>query len=449
MIRQIRLKRQLAAILLTLGALLVGGYSLLAAHYFKLGMDSTMVGAMEQAVHQHIRQRAKGTAEPDLGAFTVTSTWQQQPRQIRSLLPQPPQQETRLVTSRETKPNGRRGRLVFAMRFPTAEGTLFVSHTLTRQQMSSLVHRTIRDNLTSLLLISLSTAVALALAIWLLLRQLSKPVARLGRWARDLESANLQDPLPDFRYPELNELASLVRDSLSSQQDSLEREHRFLRHSSHELRTPISVMRSGIELIRSLPPEQAPAARSVLASIIDRLDRASLNMKHLTETLLWLSRDEPIDLPTRPIALDQLVQNIVEEHRYLLRDKDVALSVTTSPATLEQSEVALRMVLGNLIRNAFQHTWAGDVTLRQQGKTIFIDNLQRADGLENGSGDSQDADHDAPAGHPDTVDDLGFGLGLELTAQLTERLGWHYHNQPVPGGHYVQLTLVDAAEPHG
>lgn len=58
MIRQIRLKRQLAAILLTLGALLVGGYSLLAAHYFKLGMDSTMVGAMEQAVHQHIRQRA-------------------------------------------------------------------------------------------------------------------------------------------------------------------------------------------------------------------------------------------------------------------------------------------------------------------------------------------------------------------------------------------------------
>ena len=272
-------------------------------------------------------------------------------------------------------------------------------------------------------------------------------MARLGQWARDLESANLQDPLPDFRYPELNELASLVRASLSSQKDSLEREHRFLRHSSHELRTPISVMRSGIELIRSLPPEQAPAARSMLASIIDRLDRASLNMKHLTETLLWLSRDEPIDLPTRPIALDQLVQDAVEEHRYLLRDKDVSLSVTTSPTTLEQSEVALRMVLGNLIRNAFQHTWAGDVTLRQQGNTVFIDNLQHADRQDDDSNDRHEPGSDSPAAPADTGDDLGFGLGLELTAQLTERLGWHYHNQPVAGGRRVSLSLIDASEP--
>ncbi|WP_165857756.1 sensor histidine kinase [Marinobacter sp. JSM 1782161] len=424
MIRQIRLKWQLAAIFLGLGALLVGGYSLLAAHYFMLGMDSTMVGALERAVERYEDQRAGGTVQPDVGPFTVTSSWQEQPEAVRRALPQPPHGPATLAKQHTEGQDGHRGRLYFAMRFQSDGGDLFISHAISRKQVSDLVEDTIHNNLNALLIISIGSALALAAVIWLVMRRVAKPVARLGEWAHGLETGNLRDPLPDFRYPELNELAGLVRSSLSSLENSLEREHRFLRHTSHELRTPISVIRNNVELIRSLPPEQAAAADSILASIIDRVDRASLTMKHLTETLLWLSREEPDNLPTRSVALDHLIQELVSEHRYLLRDKDVTLDVQTDPATVALPDVAARVVIGNLIRNAFQHTWAGEVSIRQHGHTVHIDNHQASDEEAN--------------------DDLGFGLGLQLTAQLTERLGWTYRNDPAPGGHRVILEVTDA-----
>lgn len=424
MIRKIRLKWQLGAIFLAFGACLVVGYSLLAAHYFMLGMDSTMVGALERAAQDYEMQQANGVTDPDVGAFTITPTWQAQPNEVRQLLPEPQTAGGTLLKGRVEEVDGRPGQLYFAMRFSADNGDLFVSHTISRKQMSELVTRIIRDNLNTLLIISIGSAIALAAAIWLVMRQVAKPVTRLGQWAKDLETGNLDAPLPDFRYPELNELARLVRSSLSSLEDGLEREHRFLRHTSHELRTPISVIRSNVELIRSLPPEQAPEADSIMASIIDRVDRASLTMKHLTETLLWLSREETANLPTRQILLDQLVQDLVSEHRYLLKSKEVALTVDTSPATVELADIAARVVIGNLIRNAFQHTWAGDVSIRQSGHTVIINNKQA-----NGEG----------------ADDLGFGLGLQLTAQLTERMGWTYHNEPVPGGRSVSLQFNNAA----
>lgn len=424
MVRNIRLKWQLAAIFLALGVLLVGGYSRLSAHYFMLGMDSTMVGAMERAVERYEGRQARGEVRPDVGPFTVTLSWREQPEAVRRALPQPPHELATLVKQRSEGQGGHRGRLYFAMRFASDDGELFVSHAISRQQVSHLVERTIRDNLNTLLIISIGSALTLALVTWLVMRRVAKPVARLGQWARGLETGKLRDPLPDFRYPELNELAGLVRSSLASLEDNLEREQRFLRYTSHELRTPISVIRNNVELIRSLPPEQAPAADTILASIIDRVDRASLTMKHLTETLLWLSREEPANLPTRHIALDHLIRELVSEHRYLLQDKEVALTVNTSPATVALLDVAARVVIGNLIRNAFQHTWAGEVSIRQSGHTVYIDN------------------HQANGDHAN--DDLGFGLGLQLTAQLTERLGWAYRNDAAPGGHRVFLQVTHA-----
>ncbi len=86
--------------------------------------------------------------------------------------------------------------------------------------------------------------------------------------------------------------------------------------------------------------------------------------------------------------------------------------------------MAARIVLGNLIRNAFQHTWKGQVIISQQGSQISIINRQF------------NADIDvAPT-------ELGFGLGLQLTAQLTEKLGWPYQNIANENGHKVILDII-------
>jgi signal transduction histidine kinase len=271
--------------------------------------------------------------------------------------------------------------------------------------------------------ISAASALMISIIIWLLIKRVSRPVAELGSWARRLDSSNSGKAVPDFGYPELNRLAELIRASVSSVQQSVEREQRFLRHASHELRTPISVIRSNVELIKKLHDDNNGQAGKVEALAYERIDRASLNMQHMTETLLWLSRDELEVLPTRNVEIGSLIENLVDETRYLLAEKDVRVNVLTDSYVCELSTTALRIVLGNLIRNAFQHTWDGEVSIVQCGHTVQIEN--RSD----------------DAGNRIDNDATGFGLGLQLTEQLTQRLHWKYRNLPITGGRLVELKL--------
>ncbi|HAD30213.1 MAG TPA: sensor histidine kinase, partial [Methylophaga sp.] len=241
---------------------------------------------------------------------------------------------------------------------------------------------------------------------------------------QSLTPENLSQPPPDFLYPELNQMARLIQNSLSSVQRSLDREHRFLRYTSHELRTPISVIRNNIELQYKVLQQSASSLNPMQKDIADRIDRASITMQHLTETLLWLSREDNEKLPESVVEIDKLLLEITAEMRYLLRDKTVELIVETHPYQCSISAVAARIVLGNLIRNAFQHTWEGQVIISQQGSQISIVNRQF------------NADIDvAPT-------ELGFGLGLQLTAQLTEKLGWSYQNIANENGHNVILDIT-------
>jgi len=421
LIRKIKLKWQISALFIGLGLLMVGGYSFLTAHYLMLGMDSAMVASMERAAQGYRSQDDGGSPSLESRFFFVTSSWQEQPGDVRQVIIDPPEADGVLRKNHREDEQGQRERMYFAMRFTVDNDVLFVSHVIYRKHVSDLVSNTIRENLNGLIVISAASALFVALIVLLAARRIGRPVSRLGRWARSLDTQSLRDPLPDFRYPELNELAELVRSSLSSLEGNLEREHRFLKHTSHELRTPISVIRNSTELIYSLPKAQLPADGSVLLSIIERIDRASLTMKHLTETLLWLSRDKAEKLPCDTVALDELIRDLVDEHRYLLRDKAVTVNVDTEALLLALPSAAARIVIGNLIRNAFQHTWAGGVVIRQKSASVYIDNYQ--------------------TGEDDVESDLGFGLGMQLTAQLAERLQWHYSNEVVAGGHRVCLDL--------
>ncbi|MBU0960057.1 MAG: HAMP domain-containing histidine kinase, partial [Proteobacteria bacterium] len=319
--------------------------------------------------------------------------------------------------------------IYFAMRYKQGDDTLFVSRRLDRSTASKLVGRNAARSLQLLLLISLSIAVTLAAIIALLLKRVSRPVKALGQWARELDSERLNLPPPDFSYPELNEFAMLIRSSLSSVQESLEREHRFLRYTSHELRTPIAVIRNNIELIKKLESNPSQKWSSPQLQVINRIDRASLTMQHLTETLLWLNRDLAVPLKEQQVDLDEMIRHLVEEMRYLLNKKDVELELQTESCSLILPESPVRIVLGNLIRNAFQHTWQGRVTIFQHGNQVEITNDQSGEAI--GS------------------QDLGFGLGLQLTAEFTAKLGWAYEDENGADSYGVKVTFVSTAPEPG
>jgi signal transduction histidine kinase len=419
MIRMLGLKWLALLTFIALGIGLVTGYTLLSAHSYMSGMDNIVAGQLGRAAMQ--------TAAYELGVqgpreeYIVTRTWDRQPAMIRDAFGQEPDQPGVLYKVYAGE-EGPQARLYFAVRQKTPAGDRFVT-----QQLAPLpggsgqVISPAQNRMINLTLIGLGTALMIGLMIALLWRRVSRPITALGDWAAGLSQRNLSEPVPDFVYPELNRFAELVRTSLTSAHQGLEREQLFLSHTSHELRTPISVVRANLELLRRIQTSEGPKPDPREIEIINRIDRASLTMKDVTETLLWLGRDDTSSHPCKTLRIDEVITELVDGLRYLLQGHPVELELDLQLAELYLPEAPTRIVLGNLIRNAFQHTRSGSVSIVQRGGHVDIVNSLR-DGNEAAS-------------------EAGFGLGLKLTERFTEKLGWRYSNQPVAAGRKVEVVL--------
>ncbi|MDO6461693.1 HAMP domain-containing sensor histidine kinase [Granulosicoccaceae sp. 1_MG-2023] len=419
-----------ASLLLSLSAVsvvLVSFYALLSSNFFLRGMDNIISTDMESAARHYTSAPLPGQTQHPRFDW-ISHDWQDMPPEILDAMPEPPQRDESLIVKR-VKPGGgtgqQQGRVVFAMRLPTAEGPLYIARTQTRAERSPLFGRNVRANQLFLATVVLCTLAGLTLLFWWLARRFMRPVTRLGRWTEQLSPHSLREPLPDFEYPELNNMAALIRRSLSDVQAALDREQRFLGHASHELRTPISVIRSNVGLMQKLQSRRDtddPALRQVC----ERLDRASLTMKHLTETLLWLSRENEMAPRHEELLPGTLIRQILDELQYLREGKtvDVALTVVREDL-LCLPAVPTHIILSNLIRNALQHTESGTVRIILDGTTVQIANP-------------------LPAGSSGKASESGFGLGLQLTRQLSERLGWSLQRLPDTRHYAVRVNLQKA-----
>lgn len=423
MIRLLGLKGLILITFLTLGIALVAGYTLLSARSYVSGMDSIIAGQLGRAAMQGVAYEL-GVPGPR-EEFVVTRTWAQQPQLIRDAFEEAPEQAGTLYKAHGAG-EGSVARLYLATRHITPAGERFVTQQLAAMPpMPGRFISPTQSRLLNLSFIGVGSALLVGLVVILLWNRVSRPIAALGSWAATRNEHNLNEPVPDFVFPELNRFAELMRASLSTAQQGLEREQLFLRHTSHELRTPISVVRNNLELLRKIQaslPEQ-PDPRQT--EIVSRIERASLTMKDVTETLLWLGRDDASAHPCTQLRVDLLIAELVDGLRYLLQGKPVELKVMVAPAELHLPDTPTRIVLGNLIRNAFQHTHSGTVEIQQQGNCVRIVNTQ--------------SDQD------DSPGDSGFGLGLKLTERFTERLGWQYRNQTLEASRSVEIRLTESA----
>jgi len=247
--------------------------------------------------------------------------------------------------------------------------------------------------LTFLLVIILANA-------WLL-RRVSSRTSRLSQWTQTL-TANERNALPpDFGYKEFNDVASQLTMALNRLTEVLEREHHFVRNASHELRAPIAIIQSNIELLNR-QTQHYQSSKSVR-----RIERAAQNMKQLTETLLWLSRDDSEQLQPTSISLHEMVNDVIEENSYLLERKNIHIELPKTSTTVVIIETPFRIALSNLIRNAFQHAGPGTINIELTPCSITI---------RNNNSSEIESDH-------------GYGLGLLLVQKIVDRLQWKIEYQ--------------------
>jgi len=273
-----------------------------------------------------------------------------------------------------------------------------------------------------ILLLGVAGLIIFIVVLLTIFKKIALPMESLQRWAKRLTIEELDKPTPNFRFRELNTLASLIHNNLASVADSIKREQDFLGYAGHELRTPIAVIRSNAALLEKINPTPSEKERAVR----DRMSRASLTMKSMTETLLWLSREGDVEIPLESISLGETISTITQELEYLLAGKGVTVELAIEDLQLMLPLTPTKIVLNNLIRNAFQHTQQGMVIIEQQAHQIVVTNIDE-------SGDED----------PLNDTELGFGLGMMLVEKVTTQFGWGYTIENQKNYYRVTINLVD------
>ncbi|SJN54378.1 putative sensor histidine kinase TcrY [Vibrio ruber DSM 16370] len=405
---------------ISVGTLVVLVFSTLAASFFIQGSDVTIRYSMTQMA----REIANSEMQPNnLKGFAVYQRWEDIPELVRKHIPKLQSHQAFGKYIKRDNWFDIPTTTAFVLRYDDAtQGTFYISWVFT-DIVSHLRQNNADTNYYLRIMIYAIIAITLfTLIMVVLLHRIAIPIERLIGWAKELSSGNLNRAAPDFYYNELNNLAEIIHSSLQSVQTTLNREKQFLSHASHELRTPISVVRSNSQLMKRLLQKEGTEEKQ--QEVLDRILRAGMTMTELCETLLWLNRGQFDNLSTEPVDLEKLVHQIRYELDYLVRDKEIDITIETEPASYQLPLGMVRIVLGNLIRNAFQHTYHGQVEIIQLGQTVKIRNYSAIG---------------------DTDESLGFGLGLQLTSCIIKHYQWPYHVEELATGRdvYISFTAVE------
>jgi len=174
---------------------------------------------------------------------------------------------------------------------------------------------------------------------------------------------------------ELHRLSGTLNEMLARLETSFGGLRRFTADASHELKTPLAVLRADVERAMSAPQhstEQLVALEEALQEI--------RRMSDLVDSLLTLARADEgrFDLSREPVALEEVVREVYETGIILGEDADITVSLLVlEPATVFGDAARLRQLCMNLVINAIKYTPRGgrvDVSLshRLDGITFTV-----------------------------------------------------------------------------
>jgi heavy metal sensor kinase len=211
---------------------------------------------------------------------------------------------------------------------------------------------------------------------WMSRRALA-PVDAITRAAQSIEIENLSERLTvPASGDELARLAETWNNMLARLEAAVKRLAQFTADASHELRTPITLIRATAELTlrRDRPPE---TYREALRQIIQESDRTT----RLIEDLLLLARSDA-GLPALPLdrlELTPLVRDVCEQGQILAQERqlEIAAEAPDQPLYVQGNDPALRRLLLLLVDNALKYTPAGgritvSVALDSSGPTVTV-----------------------------------------------------------------------------
>ncbi len=245
------------------------------------------------------------------------------------------------------------------------------------------------------------------------------PVGRITQVARDISATDLSRRIEmQGADDELKQMADTFDGMLDRLQGSFEDQRRFVHEASHELRNPIAVAQTNLELALQTEDKEelADAARVAL--------RSTQRMGVLVEGLLEQARNGVPELHLERIDLGLLVSEIATEFTAVAARREIdvrAATLATEDLGINGDGPAIRRAVSNLVSNAVRLAPAGSTIslgVRRDDDCISITVADEGPGIDA-------SQHEAIFERFWRGQDVGAGsgLGLSLVRRIAERHG--------------------------
>jgi signal transduction histidine kinase len=259
-------------------------------------------------------------------------------------------------------------------------------------------------------------ALALALASgWFLMRRALAPVTRLTEAAEKIHATTLQQQLPrSGNGDELDRLTEVFNAMTRRLHESFQRVQEFTLHASHELNTPLTVMRGELESALQTG-DLRPAESERIADLLDEVER----LTQIVDSLTFLSKADAglLKVGHEPVRLDELVRDGLDDAQVLAQPRQVQVRLgACEPTTVPGDRRRLRQLLLILTDNAVKYNQAqGTVTLalRAQSGVASLTVANTGPGMPPEMlGRAFDRFFRGDASHNKEVDGSGLGLSI-------------------------------------
>jgi heavy metal sensor kinase len=202
---------------------------------------------------------------------------------------------------------------------------------------------------------------------FLLLRRALTPVEQITRAAERITQHNLSERLPVARTgDELAGLSVSLNRMIARLDEAFQNSKRFVADASHDLRTPLTILRGELESFA----EDARLTAELRERAASMLEEA-VHLSKIVEQLFTLSRLDAGEARTEWTRFDlaELAKITADQMNLLAEDKGISISCSTSqPTPVEGDRVRLKQVVVNLLDNAIKYTpEKGAIQLRVHG----------------------------------------------------------------------------------
>jgi two-component system sensor histidine kinase GlrK len=233
-----------------------------------------------------------------------------------------------------------------------SESGLLIDREIERmREAAALTQRSLLVQMLAALPLGLAIAAVFAFLIARPIRQLDRAIRRLG--AADFTAGvRVQGPT-DLEF--LGERLDWLRQRLAALE---EQKTRFLRHVSHELKTPLTALREGSELLADgAAGPVTPAQREIVAI----LQSNSAQLQRLIEDLLNYQRAVAGAVQSAPGRVDvaNVARAVIDTHKLEASGRSVNIALHAMPAPVMLDEEKIRVVIDNLVSNAIKFSPEG------------------------------------------------------------------------------------------